>query len=541
MALVSRYIVEVSDGSFVSAAPRFFEDWVESKLSRNGGSLPEEIKADGRAHQLANGWELREHSGEADGLAGFRASLYEPREADQVGTTFTALSNGTEHWGWVDLERWSADPFRPGWVPSSPRLVTSILDSAECFRGPTRLAIDFEEVVGAEGEDLALRVLVPDRNVPIVVVTPTREELDGGLAPAQDRATGLQHRLRGIAPVVMLGKGAVASFSRTMLRAGENMDVHSGAVRTYLPGVGNGRDFPRRHRLIPFRRLQGRPTEVAAQLVSLPVMRAACQAVPPPLWAGGGRDLVSARGRTDEELGELLDLAEAEKSEAERRAEAAEGGRAAAELDLEVARDSEAEVLAEHEQLRSRLEYAQNQIREAGSAPVEPTEPAPIPEFCSEAIDLAEAHCPGVVLGEQVRATAESLDEHAEPSWTLKAWRSFQALQAYVDSKQDRDDGPSGFFFFCDKGEHAAVIPTSWISSNESETTDQNQAFRGQRTFPVPKDVDPSGEVYMPAHIKIEKGGYPAPRIHFHDDTDGATGKVHVGWFGPHLDSKSKN
>jgi hypothetical protein len=29
--------------------------------------------------------------------------------------------------------------------------------------------------------------------------------------------------------------------------------------------------------------------------------------------------------------------------------------------------------------------------------------------------------------------------------------------------------------------------------------------------------------------------------MHFYDDTDGPTGKVHVGWLGPHLDSKSKN
>jgi len=41
--------------------------------------------------------------------------------------------------------------------------------------------------------------------------------------------------------------------------------------------------------------------------------------------------------------------------------------------------------------------------------------------------------------------------------------------------------------------------------------------------------------------IKIEQGGYPSPRIHFHDDTGGATSQVHVGYFGVHLDNKSKN
>ncbi len=33
----------------------------------------------------------------------------------------------------------------------------------------------------------------------------------------------------------------------------------------------------------------------------------------------------------------------------------------------------------------------------------------------------------------------------------------------------------------------------------------------------------------------------PAPRIHFVDDTAGATGKIHVGWFGHHLDNDSKS
>ena len=73
----------------------------------------------------------------------------------------------------------------------------------------------------------------------------------------------------------------------------------------------------------------------------------------------------------------------------------------------------------------------------------------------------------------------------------------------------------------------------------ESETTDQNSRFRGLRTFEVDETVAPSGSIYMPAHIKLEKGGSPSPRIHFHDDTDGATAKIHVGWFGPHRNNKS--
>jgi hypothetical protein len=45
----------------------------------------------------------------------------------------------------------------------------------------------------------------------------------------------------------------------------------------------------------------------------------------------------------------------------------------------------------------------------------------------------------------------------------------------------------------------------------------------------------------MEEHIKIEQGGSPCPRIHFYDDTRGSTGRIHVGWFGDHLDSAAKS
>ncbi len=76
---------------------------------------------------------------------------------------------------------------------------------------------------------------------------------------------------------------------------------------------------------------------------------------------------------------------------------------------------------------------------------------------------------------------------------------------------------------------------------SESESTDNNDRFRQLRTLPLDEAACGDEKTYMPAHIKIEQGGYPAPRIHFHDDTGGSTGKVHIGYFGVHLGNKSKN
>lgn len=101
---------------------------------------------------------------------------------------------------------------------------------------------------GDQGALLASQVLHQDREVPIVVVTPTSRERQDALPAPADRARELQRRLAGIAPVFLLGQGAVTTFSKAILPAGDQMDVHSGAVRTYLPGAGSDGDAPWRHR-----------------------------------------------------------------------------------------------------------------------------------------------------------------------------------------------------------------------------------------------------------------------------------------------------
>lgn len=70
---------------------------------------------------------------------------------------------------------------------------------------------------------------------------------------------------------------------------------------------------------------------------------------------------------------------------------------------------------------------------------------------------------------------------------------------------------------------------------SESETVQNNARLASKRVFKVAEAVNGSGELYMGAHLKIsEGGGNLAPRVYFHDDTAGATGKVHIGFVGPH-------
>lgn len=87
----------------------------------------------------------------------------------------------------------------------------------------------------------------------------------------------------------------------------------------------------------------------------------------------------------------------------------------------------------------------------------------------------------------------------------------------------------------------ADAIPVTMVALRESETTDNDPSFRRLRTLPIDPAVCGESSVYMPAHIKIVPGGSPAPRIYFHDDTSGATGKIHIGYFGDHLDNNAKS
>ena len=255
MALIYRALVGVEGEGFVDAAPALLRDWLRRKLRLPQLELPDGYET---AH-LSDDLEIAHRAAANDGYAGFRGTLFESREGEQLRTTFTALSDGARRWAWIDLERWAEDAYAASWVPYAPGIVNQVLRDWRCRSGSSVLSTDHRAVEGDAGLDLAREVRDPKRTTPVVVVSPTRQERDEDLAPARE----LQRRLAGVAPVALLGPGAVSAFSRTMLQVGPDLDVHSGSVRTYLPRVGQAEDRPSRHRYVPFHRLAGRPADMA--------------------------------------------------------------------------------------------------------------------------------------------------------------------------------------------------------------------------------------------------------------------------------------
>lgn len=342
------------------------------------------------------------------------------------------------------------------------------------------------------------------------------------------RAFALTRHLSGIASVAVLGPGGTSEFSKLMTEVGEDLDVHSGAVRTYRPVSAAGLS-PRRHPYMAFQTIAGKPAAAAARMVAAPLLRSATGQAPPSVWRARIRSLPGFPGAPggDPELEELYAIADEQRTGLEQK--------------IESLRDDREEVLRLNNDLARRLKYTQGELRKLRpTVMVEPPTPAFDPDFCKEVVEKAQEELDRVVLGPAVPDSAVALDQHAVASWAKTAWRALRALHAYAEAQAAGGAG-GDFLTWCQISGHPDVIPSRGVVMKESETTDNSRRFRDQRTFAVDPAVEPAGRIYMPAHIRVEEGGYPAPRIHFHDDTRGATGRVHVGWFGDHRDNKSKN
>ena len=87
-----------------------------------------------------------------------------------------------------------------------------------------------------------------------------------------------------------------------------------------------------------------------------------------------------------------------------------------------------------------------------------------------------------------------------------------------------RDNTPDG-----------AIPLLAEYAATESKTTGDDSDLVAVRTFTIPTSIESSGKAYMQQHVKIDKGGQSAPRIHLYDDSGGSTQRIYIGYIGPHL------
>ena len=156
---------------------------------------------------------------------------------------------------------------------------------------------------------------------------------------------------------------------------------------------------------------------------------------------------------------------------------------------------------------------------------------------CADSLDLARRLFPAVELHLATEPVRE-LDEYgarARP-WAGKTLLILGALQDYVEVKRDGFDGDiSTYLRNTPAGRRN--IPLHWYAAGDSAPRSEQRAAR---TFPMPYWFNGGEPLYCPAHVRLDAGGRPAPRLHLYDDTGGPSRTVWVAYLGKHLPSGEK-
>jgi hypothetical protein len=469
-------------------------------------------------------------------------------------TTATALVSNDFRGYWIDLE--CEDPNSTRGIPmAAPRLVRQILaEEGSPARGPVPIAAHHFVVRPGETVNHLLELLRdPDRDLPLVVFSPDERS---DVATNDERALLAAETLAGVAHVSLLSPNAVVEFNAALP---DGMKVYGGAMRMYLPGFEDA-DDPTRHRYWGLYAIRAYPRR-AGQLVAQRLTTTQRWITPPPAWDDvrylvarpteeefavrraaivselpGGADDVDSLRREREELLQLLVNAERERDEAieESRKETARLAIDIDRLQSEVIDDIGAmeSLTDENDALRRNLRL----VLSAGARPADndaiDLDQVEVPLTPSAAIDLARRTLAMVEIPDDAVREVDRLDASVKDRvWAAHTWHGLLALHRYAEAVRD-GIATGGFYVWCQR---TSSWPDSKIAMVESDTVMRNDELAGRRYLPVSTDVVTSGTIFMGAHLKIQTGGgMNIPRLYFHDDTKGVTGKVHVGFYGPH-------
>ncbi len=204
-----------------------------------------------------------------------------------------------------------------------------------------------------------------------------------------------------------------------------------------------------------------------------------------------------------------------------------------------------AETVTSARKLTERVRWLEGRLAAAGQPVYGVPEESPVFEPASLVAVLIEAResLRHIVVGDTDGAAARLDLAHPAHSrtWAAKAWDSLRALEDFARARSGGEFS-GGFYEWCSHGSSGRLtIPTGMLSMRESKSVVTRAKFSDRRTFAVPSEVNPGGQVLMESHVKLRPVGYPAPRMYFHDDSGGATGKIWIGYLGEHLPNTRTN
>ncbi|MFF3178869.1 hypothetical protein ACFYVD_03270 [Rhodococcus pyridinivorans] len=558
MSLVYRAIWQDDIDSVCTTVSDVFRTWASGKKN-----VPDTIPDSGTVQRTVTigndrvDIEIHSERATSDGDAVtdvFRAQLIETRTNGQRWhTTVRSWQEAPSGdgcagsaWLWVDVEVVGEVDIR-SLAPKAPILARELLQAGSNPRiGNERLLSRAEFLRGADaGEHLAEELSHFDRTIPFVVLHKdfgAEQRMSENVTFDQIVGT-TANAVAGIANVVCVDGAAAYALTEALT---ESHGLWGGALRIYQKDLDPASPSDGwRHRYVTSDRyLTNRFT--AADIAGRTIGPISSVRRPPPSFADAKAllDQQSSGSATDAELLEYADaqLQIAEEGNAsllEQLRQVEEDAQAQA-LDLEEALEDRLRAIDQSEKLARQVAYLEKQLAELGGNPVFAARSAlAFPDTASNlsrAAQLAQAHLSDrlIIPTEALRDLPLLDSTNTAGAWGNLSWLAFRSLHAFAAACADGWD-KGGFYEWCSNSGHPLVWKASpqKLAMKESETVQKNGKLKQCRVLPVSTEVDPSGSLFMEAHIKIATGGGNlAPRIYFHFHHPTCT--VHVGFFGPH-------
>ena len=446
-------------------------------------------------------------------------------ETDVVKTSLTAMEVSGKNFVWIDKDRWLVGPFGSIESVEIPDLVGMVLHQCKCRIGNLSPTVEPVFVAENEATELIQTLFDPDRHLPLALAQPGPFDSQEDFAR---KCALLQDRLLGLASVQILHRDAADQVNRAV---GELLKVGPGVVRSFMPGLLSSEDDPKRHRSIPGNIFARSPSSAATRLQRPLVARATSQ----PLPRSYTELVATAPGfpehvqQGDEELvDELISH--------ELMLTSIEDELSTTKFLLELTTEEFDEASRDLENSQARVAWLETALRKHGDETANKPTPEGVVdniESCRDAVDRARQFLPSLDIADTDQLVDELDSCPRSAIWGRKSWQALQTLDEFAQMKLAGEfDG--NFYEFCRDGIADPGIATSWVAMKESESVDNDARLKSARMFPIVQD-DEEVDVYMCAHIKVDQVGNPVPRIHFYDNCDGPTKKIHIGYFGKHL------
>ncbi len=490
-----------------------------------------------------------------------------PFQGDDVDQTsrmqITVTSDGQTTWILTDIQppmeetRYGRRPRHAG----TPGVISTLLDAVELFDGHTALTLVPCLADSADSLDTLLNAIRDDSRQGMVLVT--TPPLGSTPAHWQDTLRDVLHGTNGLASAHMVAPEKLDVFNDW---AGPAHSLAPGSIRTYKPGA----DFENPldghlHRTMPHHRIAGKehPKKLNRVLCRSLVAELASAELPSALRLADGvfrritrqppspiriSNLAEATALQEEirELNELLEHSDNENHELQEQVREAEktlrevvADNELLTIEVSTQHDKLDQLYADRRDLRRRLyDLTEDQSSFNASAPVQ--ELPQSPETFTELVERI-GEIPGVLWCGDPDFTTE-LDEYSDlgASVVMKTWEVLLTFNAYAEARAEGTFDNGLIQYQRNHETHGRYMRISKLSARESNTVQQNQKMRDQRTFKVPPEVNPSGQLTMYAHVPLATGRGRSPRLYFEDTWD-INERVIIGYIGAHLDNKSTN